>query len=210
MGSKIGVMKIAAKRIGVEFEDYLAKVEAGEKWCHVGKHWQPVNNFHTDKSRGDGLAAICRTCRSVDDPYASLRGRISTFKGRTHTDEAKQKMSLARIGTKNRVGKKHTPESRAKMSQTKRRLGSIISGEQHHAYKDGKLVERRGLRFSTEYKRWRFDVFSRDKFTCQECGDDRGGNLNAHHIKSFATHPELRFEVSNGVTLCESCHKGKH
>ena len=39
------------------------------------------------------------------------------------------------------------------------------------------------------------------------CGDNKGGKLNAHHIKSFADYPELRFEVSNGITYCEDCHK---
>ncbi|WP_416360620.1 HNH endonuclease [Burkholderia gladioli] len=50
----------------------------------------------------------------------------------------------------------------------------------------------------------------RDRFTCQHCGDARGGNLHAHHILPFATHPELRVDVSNGITLCKPCHKAVH
>lgn len=55
-------------------------------------------------------------------------------------------------------------------------------------------------------KRWRLAVFKRDGFTCQCCGDDEGGNLNAHHIKNFSNNVEGRLDIENGITLCENCH----
>jgi 5-methylcytosine-specific restriction endonuclease McrA len=48
-------------------------------------------------------------------------------------------------------------------------------------------------------------VFERDKHTCQHCGIT-GVKMHAHHIKPYASHPELRLVVSNGLTLCEPCH----
>ena len=55
-----------------------------------------------------------------------------------------------------------------------------------------------------ELKIWRKKVFERDNYTCTQCG--KGGKLQAHHIKRWADYPELRFDVSNGQTLCVGCH----
>ena len=60
------------------------------------------------------------------------------------------------------------------------------------------------------YEEWRFGVFQRDSFTCQRCGDSTGGNLIAHHLEGYAENPEVRIELSNGITLCEHCHSDFH
>jgi len=57
---------------------------------------------------------------------------------------------------------------------------------------------------------WRKAVFQRDEYTCQDCGDDTGGNLNAHHIKRRSEHPKYELMVWNGVTLCKQCHIERH
>lgn len=62
------------------------------------------------------------------------------------------------------------------------------------------------LRRSAEYRLWRTAVFVRDDYTCQFCRQ-RGGYLEADHIKTFAHHPDLRFNVDNGRTLCQGCHR---
>ena len=55
---------------------------------------------------------------------------------------------------------------------------------------------------------WRTNVLNRDDFTCKECGSK--DNLHAHHIVRWADCPELRVELSNGITLCKSCHEAEH
>lgn len=52
-------------------------------------------------------------------------------------------------------------------------------------------------------------VMKRDDYTCKICGK-RGGNLAAHHINGFNWDTENRFNPENGITLCETCHRGFH
>ena len=54
---------------------------------------------------------------------------------------------------------------------------------------------------------WKAAVLERDKWTCQNCG--RTTNLDAAHITARTT-PELRWSISNGVTLCRYCHDFYH
>lgn len=84
------------------------------------------------------------------------------------------------------------------------------------------------IRTSKQYANWRQKIFERDKFTCQKCGRI-GGDIHAHHKKRFsvilddikqtfpllsvvdiaANYPDL-WDVENGITLCENCHKNEH
>lgn len=64
-------------------------------------------------------------------------------------------------------------------------------------------------RNTPEYKMWRKSVFERDGYTCQVCGR-KGVVLNAHHIKSWKSFAEYRYDADNGITLCESCHREFH
>lgn len=69
-------------------------------------------------------------------------------------------------------------------------------------------AENARARSTPEYRLWRSAVLERDDYTCQDCGATE--NLHVHHIRGFATHPELRTDVSNGVTLCVDCHHAEH
>ena len=51
---------------------------------------------------------------------------------------------------------------------------------------------------------WRNKVYERDNFTCQGCGTKQ--SLCAHHIVRWKDSKELRFEISNGLTVCRECH----
>lgn len=116
------------------------------------------------------------------------------------TMEDRQAISQRMMGNKHGLGHHHTEETRRKMSERARK------GPDSNFWKGGKTDEAKILRQSAEYRLWREAVFKRDWYTCQICGE-YGGVLRADHIKRFSHFPELRFDVNNGRTLCEACHK---
>lgn len=62
------------------------------------------------------------------------------------------------------------------------------------------------------YEKWRKDILKRDKHKCQMPNCNKKNNLQVHHIKKWANASSLRYEISNGITLCKYCHisiKGK-
>lgn len=58
---------------------------------------------------------------------------------------------------------------------------------------------------SATYYGWRKLVLIRDGHKCVFCGS--ADRLEADHILAFCSHPELRYDLNNGRTLCRECHK---
>ena len=89
-------------------------------------------------------------------------------------------------------------------------MSEALKGEKHWNWKGGVSKDKKQY-FDLDYKLWREAVFERDNYTCQMCGNKSSkGNaviLNAHHIERFVDNEYLRFDVNNGITLCEECHK---
>lgn len=115
------------------------------------------------------------------------------------SEEAKEKH---RIATLNR--KPMSEETKKKMSKSK--MG-VNSGSKHWNWNNGATKAKQLAKNTIEYKVWRRAVYKRDNFTCQECGDNRGRNLEAHHIKPYSLFSSLIFDINNGLTLCKKCHK---
>lgn len=84
-------------------------------------------------------------------------------------------------------------------------------GPNHARWKNDKTTkaEKHRIRNSQQYINWRLSVFLRDNYFCQVCSI-RGGKLHCHHLDSFSSAPLKRFDVDNGVTLCENCHGEFH
>lgn len=97
-----------------------------------------------------------------------------------------------------------TPEGRKMFDEAMKRRSQLPYYQKRATGRARDIEMGRG-----EYRKWRIGVLRRDNWTCQECGR-RGGLLQAHHIKSWVDYPELRYEVSNGKSLCPQCHTDEH
>lgn len=62
-----------------------------------------------------------------------------------------------------------------------------------------------------ESRTWADSVKTRDGYKCQnpKC-NSRAGIMHAHHVYNYADYPDRRLDLSNGITLCEPCHKEFH
>ena len=157
------------------------------------------------------------------------KGEANPFFGKKHTLESLEKMSLAHKGKKRPP---RTAEWSRKISEAKK--GKMTGNQnpffgKHHTEETKKMIGQKELghtrqtkdrhwnwqggitnpRKSEEEKRWSLAVRRRDKFTCQKCGvkSTRQNPVEAHHIKPFTKYPKLRFDLSNGTTLCVPCHQ---
>lgn len=132
--------------------------------------------------------------------------------------------SNARIGTKSKTnkqitlickvcGKKYNVKAyRKNTSKTcsikcKQELWkNTMIGENSPNWKGGISTQRDIDKRTKEYKDWRKKVYERDNYTCAACKDDSGGNLHAHHILNYSHNKDLRYNIDNGITLCDKCH----
>lgn len=145
------------------------------------------------------------------------------WKGKKLTKETKKKLSDSH--KKLCVEGKNLPPSRRGISPPQKGMKGFMAGSKNGMWK-GRSTVTMQIRNIFEYRQWRSDVFTRDDYTCQDCGT-RGCYLEAHHIKMFSTIldeykiksvedarscSEL-WNINNGQTLCNKCHnktkKGK-
>lgn len=132
--------------------------------------------------------------------YESSKGKIfspkTVFK-KNHklSEESRKKMSLKakeRKGNKNPFfGKEHSVETRNKISASKL---------------NGRPRKKKQQRNDPAYFWWRHQVKVRDGDCCQVNNEGCYGKIIVHHIKGWAKNPDLRYEVNNGITLCQAHH----
>lgn len=195
------------------YKNFIDTISSKRVFCSI----KCKLNFYTGKPR-KGKA------------YWSLEAREKARKrmlGKKLSFKTLLKLSVIRKGKPSGTkGYKYTLEQRKKISALRR-------GKNAHRYIDGRTTVSLLIRGMFEYKQWINFIFRRDNYICQECKDSKGGNLNAHHIKPFSVilqeflqqYPQFSpiedketlvrlaityepfWNIDNGKTLCERCHK---
>lgn len=138
--------------------------------------------------------------------------------GKPKSLAARRRLSRARKGIV------FTDEHRKKLSEAQKNRGTVPPSRRGTVpwnYRGATKLQAH-IRKLYEYRQWRSDVFTRDDFTCRNC-QQKGGRLNADHIKEFArilqeysiltvkealACAEL-WNINNGRTLCVPCHKNR-
>ncbi len=149
---------------------------------------------------------------------AFRKGHATWNKGKKTPLEIVEKMKLKKIGKRVSIN-------------TEFKKGMYREKSAH--WKGGITSLYDSIRSLEEYKNWRIKVFIRDNYTCQECFQP-GSRLHSHHHKKtfakilqeflqyysqfspiedketlvrLAITYEPFWNIDNGQTLCEECHK---
>ncbi|MBC6982876.1 HNH endonuclease [Caulobacter sp. 17J80-11] len=164
------------------------------------------------------------TLRGTGEPHNPLLDDVEWLKARYITERKSTPEIAALIGCSPRIvctwlerhgierrsrgsEKGHTratDDARQKMSTAKK---DRFLGADNPNWKGGQpTVDPDRNRYRA--KAWVRAVKSRDGWRCVKCGSQT--HLHAHHIKRWKEHPELRYDLNNGVTLCFDCHEEAH
>lgn len=235
-----------------------------EKKCSNCGIKKDIKKFYKDKRKPDGLYTRCKIChleiarlyrikRYGEPEYKGFFGINNPFFGKKHSKQSRRKMSesqkirLSNLTRHWNLGKKRSIDTKNKLSTlsykkwqnqkyrkhminihkgqiawNKGKRNIKISGEKNCNWKGGITPLKKVIRELPEYKKWRFDIFSRDNFKCVKCGCNKSGNLNADHYpisfseimrkdniksKEEAINCLKLWDIRNGRTLCIPCHK---
>lgn len=124
-------------------------------------------------------------------------------KGTKLSEEHKRKIGQSHVGNKYNLGRKISEQTREKMR------ASAKKGCDSPVWVNGNY-KKQDTRNDSAYQGWAKQIKKRDDWKCKINNEECCGRMEVHHILSWRDHPELRYEVNNGITLCHKHHPRKH
>jgi hypothetical protein len=151
----------------------------------LGKHWKVKDTSKISKSHlGLNTWSIGRKI-SEEHKKKIKENNCKYWLGKKRSEETIKKMKIAMIGKYDNENHPQWIKDRNKIKIGERNLNDPLQ------------------------KEWRRAVKNRDGWKCKINNKDCKGRLEAHHILDWKNYPELRYEVNNGITLCQHHHPRK-
>lgn len=156
-----------------------------------------------------GSQKKCVDCRKCEECGKQLKYSHKRFCNNSCSGKWKYKNS---IKVKNAIEQgrilAYEPEARQKIIDFHTGRPKLnMRGKNNPNWKGGTYgTERHKLMGQVEYKNWRTAVFKRDNYTCQHCNVSNV-KLEADHIIPYIADKTKVFDINNGRTLCQECHK---
>lgn len=165
--------------------------------------------WHTRK-----LEHKCQQCGKVFVEYGTPKfcGRDCFWKAKVfvhnkpHTEKSKQKCRDATLKRYLRGDKGFFEKGNDNWRNPNVIKTQFTKGQRPSNWNGGIRTEYQKMKDDVRYKKWRRQVYQRDNFICQGCGEDDVSKIRPHHLKQMTKYPELAYEVDNGITSCIKCH----
>ena len=149
--------------------------------------------------------------RTEEHNKQSIKNLKLGMLGKKHSRESILIMSIAKKGKKfseqhrKNIGLGHRGIKFSKEICDK--ISKSLMGKNNPQWiEDRSMVLNNDRGDSTEYKEWRLNVYKIDNYKCKIGNGDCVGRLEAHHILPWRNFVELRYNINNGITLCQFHH----
>jgi hypothetical protein len=173
-----------------ETKEKISKANSGRTWKLNPKQIERISKLHKGKVLSQETKEKLRKART----------------GTKLSEETKRKISIATAGKNNPMFGKRRPD---------------IIGDKNPSWKGGATRVILMIRGCGQYSEWRKSIYTRDNFSCVICGRNKSDTLQADHIKPLAlliaenniqnikeaVSCTALWDIENGRTLCEACHK---